>query len=79
MQKLTQIIIDILTGIDGESYDVGRVLGVLLVLVFIGISIYAYVVLKQSFNPVEWGSGAGVTTTGIGALLKLKEKTEPGQ
>jgi hypothetical protein len=76
---MKQFLLDCLTGIDGESGDVGRLLGVLLVLVFIGLSIYAYVVMRQTFNPVEWGAGAGGTTTGIGALLKLKEKTEPGQ
>jgi hypothetical protein len=70
---------DCITCKDGESGDMGRVIGVLLVIAFIGISIYAYIILKQAFNPVEWGTGAGGTVTGIGALLKLKEKSEPGQ
>ena len=76
---MKQFLLDCLTTRDGESGDVGRALGVLLVLAFIGISIYVYIVLKQAFNPTEWGVGAGGTTAGIGALLKLKKDTEPGQ
>jgi hypothetical protein len=70
---------DCLTCKDGESYDMGRVLGAVMVLVFLGISIYVYTVAKQPFDPMNWGTGAGGTVTGIGALLKLKEKSEPGQ
>jgi hypothetical protein len=75
---LSRVIRDCSTGIDGESYDVGRILGAVMILTFIGISVYAYVVARQAFDPVTWGTGGGGLFTGIGAHLMLKSKTEPG-
>lgn len=72
-----QVIIDIFTGKDGESADFGRIFGALMIAVFLGISVYVYVVLKQAFDPVSWGTGGGGLFTGIGAHLLMKAKTEP--
>lgn len=67
---------DCLTGIDGESYDIGRVLWVLGILTFIGLSVVA--MLKTgTFDPMNWGTGYGAILGGGGAGIGLKSKTEP--
>lgn len=77
MMTLSQIIKDCSTGVDGTSYDVGRILGAVTILCFVGVSVYVYTVLKQPFDPISWGTGGGGLFTGIGAHLMLKAKTEP--
>jgi len=74
---ISEIIKDCCTGKDGISYDFGRILGVVMILGFLGISLYVYTVLKQPFDPISWGTGGGGLFTGIGAHLMLKSKTEP--
>lgn len=74
---MKQVIKDVMTTSDGESFDHGRIFGSLFCIAFIAISIYAYIFLKQTFDPVSWGTGAGGLFTGIGANLFLKSKTEP--
>ena len=66
----------LLTGKDCKTHDVGRWLAVLAVLA--GIAFQAWAIhLGQTFNLQEFGVGIGVLFAGIGALLKLKEQTEP--
>lgn len=77
MEKLVQICTDVFTGKDGESADFGRIFGAAMIVAFLGISVYVYVVAKQAFDPVSWGTGGGGLFTGIGAHLMLKSKTEP--
>jgi len=72
-----KLIKDILTGIDGRTYDAARVYLVPGVLLFLGLTGYA-VFKGQPWNPVEFGTGFGVLLAGAGAAIKLKEKTEPG-
>jgi hypothetical protein len=77
MRAVTGFIKDLSTGIDGESYDVGRVLLVVGALAFIGLSVYA-VGKTGSFDPLNWGGGYGGLLAGGGAGLGMKSKTEPG-
>ncbi len=58
------------TGPDG-SLDDGRVAAFMLVLTFIGNSIYA-LHLKQAWDPQTYGIGAGALVAGVGALFKLR-------
>jgi len=67
----------ILTGIDGESFDVGRVLWVLGVLAFVGYAGYDLIVNKQPFNPQNYGIGLGGALAGGGLGIGMKAKTEP--
>jgi hypothetical protein len=69
---------DILTGIDGESYDVGRVLWALSVLIGLGLSVYS-TVFKVAFDLQQYGIGAGALLAAGGAGLWAKAKTEPGE
>jgi hypothetical protein len=69
---------DLLTGKDGESYDVGRVLWFLCMLAFIGQSIYALVIsADHHFDPQAYGLGAGGILAGGGGGIGFKAKTEP--
>lgn len=77
-QVLSQFSRDILTGIDGESWDVGRVLWVLAFLVGIGLEIYS-VLQKTPFDLQAYGLGVGGLLVAGGFSLKLKASTEPGE
>jgi hypothetical protein len=73
----SKIIKDMSTCIDGESYDFGKIFGAVIILVFLGISIYAYVITRQVFDPMNYGAGAGSLFGGIGIHLFMKKDTEP--
>jgi hypothetical protein len=66
----------IFTGKDNATFDVGRLLWALGVLVFLGISIYS-VAKGNPFNAIDYGAGFGGLLAGGGAGLSLKAKTEP--
>lgn len=68
---------DILTGIDGQTHDIGRHLALATSAAGIGLQVYAVVVRGQPFSFQEFGIGAGALAAGVGAMLKLKETTEP--
>jgi hypothetical protein len=78
MAGIQALIKDCLTGKDGESYDVGRLLWILGVLAFIGLSIYS-LCNKGTFDPMNWGTGYGAILGGGGAGIGMKSKTEPDQ
>jgi hypothetical protein len=73
---ITTVLKHITTGIDGESFDIGRVMWVIGVLTYIGLSIFQ-LVKHQTFDPIAWASGFAIICGGSGVALKLKEKTEP--
>jgi len=64
---------DAFTGIDNQTYDLGRIL--------LAFSLFAYLVLSfltiSRFNPLDFAGGVGAILTTGGILLKLKETTEP--
>ena len=67
----------ILTGIDGESYDVARVMGVLGVVFYMSMTAYNVIWMKHPFDYVNWGIGFGSVIGSMGVAIKLKENTEP--
>jgi len=76
MDIICKFVKDLLTGIDGESYDIGRVLWALACLVGFGLEIHG-VYANTPFDLQQYGIGVGALL-GSGALsLKLKSTTEP--
>lgn len=67
---------DCITGIDGQSYDIGRVLWVLAFMVGIGLEITS-VWTRRYFDLQAYGLGVGALLVAGGAALQLKAKTEP--
>jgi hypothetical protein len=68
---------DILTGIDGQTYDNGRVLCFMSYMVYFGLAIAALAIGKP-WQPMDFASGVGTMAVGFGVNLHLKKSTEPG-
>lgn len=66
----------LVTGKDNETWDVGRVGFILGLFVFLGNSMFS-VYSSGVFNAQDFGIGFAGLAGGVGALLKLKENTEP--
>ena len=67
---------DILTGIDGASYSVAKVCGVLAVFVYLALWIAAFVTGKP-FDGIAFGTGAGLVIGAMGLAVKMNETSEP--
>jgi hypothetical protein len=76
MNVTSRLIKDISTGVDGVSYDVGRILLIVGAVAFIGLSIYA-VIVSGTFDFMNYGVGYGAILGGGGAGIGMKAKTEP--
>lgn len=76
MNEIKKFIMHMLTGIDGETYAVSRVLWVLGALVFLGLTIFV-VIHTGTFNFTEFGLALASILGGGGAGVKLTETTEP--
>lgn len=78
MSEIQKLIKHCLTGIDGETYDVARVL-----LFFGGIAFILYsgyvVWSNHAFDFQSYGIGLGGIIGGGGAGIGLKSKTEPAE
>ena len=68
---------DIVTTKDGVTHDIGRWGGVLSLLVGLGLQIYVVFCRGQSFDFLNFGAGVAALAAGVGAMLKIKESTEP--
>jgi len=64
------------TGIDNETYDLGRILWAKISVVFCIVSIY-HTVHTGQFDPQAWAIGASSILAGGGGAIALKAKTEP--
>lgn len=76
MAGFQAVIQDLVTGKDGVSYDVGRVLWIIGVLAFIALSVYG-MYRGGAFDALNWGTGYGAILGGGGAGIGMKSKTEP--
>jgi hypothetical protein len=65
------------TGVDNQTWDIGRILWAKITLVYCVISGY-HVVMQGAFDPQNWAIGASAILAGGGGALSLKAKTEPG-
>ena len=68
---------DILTGIDNETWDLGRILLAMGCLLMIAGGID--MMIDGQLDVVGFGAGFGGLLTGGGALLILKSSTEPNR
>lgn len=67
---------DILTGIDGESFDIARVSGAVAVVAqcaLAGVHLY----ISHTFDAMSFGTGAAAIIAATGASIKMKQDTEP--
>ena len=67
---------DILTGIDGKTYDNIRVYMMFSVFVFLGSSVW-HLYDENVFDPVAFGSGLAAIFAAGGAGILMKKDTEP--
>ena len=67
---------NMLTGIDNETHDLVRVMGALIILVFLGLAIYIVVTTKV-FDMSTFCVSASGLLLGISGGIKLKETVEP--
>lgn len=75
---MNQLARDILTGINGQSFAIVKVLGFAVVLVFLIIEIAAFITGKP-FDANAYGIGAGLVITAMGGAIKLTETSEPSK
>ena len=73
---MKQVLLQLLTGIDGETHDLARWCGLLSVMTFLGLEIANFIV-NHTFDATEFGIGLGAVFAATGAFIKLKESTEP--
>lgn len=75
---MRKFLVDILTGKDGHTFDMGRILWAWGVLSFTLLAGYGVVRLRERFDPVAYGGGFAAVLAAGGAALGFKAKTEPG-
>lgn len=67
----------LLTGVDGETHDIGRWFAAVVGVTGLALEVYAVVWKGQAFDMQAYGVGASALALGIGGMLKLKADTEP--
>ena len=67
---------DLVTCKDGLTHDIGRWGGAIALLTGLALQVWA-VAKGQPFDMLQFGTGIGALAAGVGAMLKLKESTEP--
>ena len=73
MKLMSTVMKDMLTEIDGQSYAVVKVLGFLVVLVFMVLEVCAFF-LQKPFDAQAYGLGAGAAIAAMGAAIRLTDK-----
>jgi hypothetical protein len=76
--SMKSVIKDMSTGIDGESFDFIRILGMLTIVVALSLSVFVVVWRNATFDMQQFGLGIGLVFAAVAGALKLKESTEPG-
>lgn len=74
---MNKVIKDLFTSLDGESFDIGRVLWAFGVITFLCLSAYTVIWQGKAFAMQDFGIGIGATLAAGGAALGFKAKTEP--
>lgn len=68
---------NLFTEMDGESFDLARVLAACSILAGIGLQVYAVAWKGQPFDMQVFGVGTGALFAGVGVALGMK-KESPG-
>lgn len=74
MRKLVR---DLFTEADNQTWDLGRVQGTIGFAVFLGLSVWAYGVHGDKFDPQSWGIGFGSVSLAFGGMIWMKGKEQP--
>jgi hypothetical protein len=67
---------DILTGADNDTFDHGRVVGLMSFLVYFVLAFYD-LITEHKWQAMDFATGVSAMAVGFGANLKLKSDTEP--
>lgn len=70
-------LLQLVTGADNRTPDVGRYIAAVSFLTAFTLEVYSVVKLGKVFDIQAFGTGIGILMAGVGAMLKLKENTEP--
>lgn len=76
---MTKLLRDCFTGVDGQTWDIGRILWAKGVVVFLWLATYTVVCQKKPFDLTSFGVGLGAVLAAGGAALGMKARTEPGK
>jgi len=68
---------DSITGIDNQTIDAGRILWIIGVLVFIGLTCYVVICRNAPWEMTNYGIAFGAALAAGAGALALKAKTEP--
>jgi len=63
------ILKDLTTDYDNQTFDTGRVLGVIIVVAYVVFTGHSVFVMGVPFNGQEFGIGIGAILTGLGACI----------
>lgn len=75
---IKKLMTDIMTGIDNQTFDIGRVTGFMSFIVYYVMGVCSFI-FHQGWTALEFSSGIAAMAVGIGLHLKIKETTEPGE
>ena len=73
---MKEIVKQLLTGKDNETYDIGRVTWLIGLVAVIGLAFYE--VLYSTVSIRELAESLGIVSAAGGASVAMKGKTEPG-
>jgi hypothetical protein len=74
---IKKFIKDILTGIDNETFDHGRVMSLFSFISYVGYAV-VNLALSHPWGAMDFAGGLSALAVGFGVHLKLKQDTEPG-
>ena len=75
--RLLDFIRRLTSGKDNQTPDVIRIGGILIGTQFVLNAGWDLIALGNAFDPVGYGTGAGLILAAIGTALRLKQPTEP--
>ncbi len=74
---VNKFIKDLVTVANGTDFDIGRVLWLITVIMFLGLAGWAVIHNHQILDFANFGLGAGAVLAGGGAGLGMKKGSEP--
>lgn len=75
MDKVKKIIKDWFTEVDGETFDIVRMLAVVSIITGISLAVVAVMVKGQEFNYQDYGLGTAALFAGVGVALGMKKES----